>query len=230
MLGKRRALLINGKTDATTGVGEDMAQQVMVGQLPVLLAPQAQSVCIVGYGSGVTTGAVLTHPVRDVLTIELEGAVAEAAPYFDADAGKPLADPRHRLLIEDAGTYLRSTRNEYDVIISEPSNLWIAGMADLFTRDFYETAASKLKPRGIFCQWVQCYQTSPATLRTIFRTLVRTGYSGPITFESFSSAVVDPALSTALAVWRNLWSDSVDLARSARRFIETELEAAGRER
>lgn len=188
--GKRRALLINGKTDATTGVGEDMAQQVMVGQLPVLLGREARSVCIVGYGSGVTTGAVLTHPVRDVLTIELEGAVAEAAPYFDTDAGKPLADPRHRLLIEDAGTYLRSTRNRYDVIISEPSNLWIAGMADLFTRDFYETAASKLRPGGIFCQWVQCYQTSPATLRTIFRTLATRFPKGQLFFVDGSADLV----------------------------------------
>jgi spermidine synthase len=128
--------------------------------------------------------------VRDVLTIELEGAVAEAAPYFDTDAGKPLADPRHRLLIEDAGTYLRSTRNRYDVIISEPSNLWIAGMADLFTRDFYETAASKLRPGGIFCQWVQCYQTSPATLRTIFRTLATRFPKGQLFFVDGSADLV----------------------------------------
>ena len=188
--GQRRALLINGKTDATTGVGEDMAQQVMVGQLPVLLARQAESVCVVGYGSGVTTGAVLTHPVRQVLTIELEGVVAEASPYFDADAGKPLADPRHRLLIEDAGTYLRSTRNRYDVIISEPSNLWIAGMADLFTRDFYRTAASKLRPGGIFCQWVQCYQTSPVTLRTIFRTIATRFPKGQLFFVDGSADLV----------------------------------------
>ena len=171
-MGERRALIINGKTDATTGVGEDMAQQVLVGQLPLLFRPEAASVCVVGYGSGVTTHAVLTHPVRDVLTIELEGAVLEAAPLFAADAGRPAEDPRSRILIEDAGTYLRSTRDRYDAIISEPSNLWIAGMADLFTRDFYRTAGSKLHTGGIFCQWVQTYQTSPATLRTVFRTLV----------------------------------------------------------
>ena len=88
----RRALLINGKTDATTGAGEDMAQQVLVGQMPLLLAPDAKDVCVVGYGSGVTTRAVLTHAVRDVLTVELEGAVIEAAPCFSADAGDPLAD------------------------------------------------------------------------------------------------------------------------------------------
>ena len=70
--------------------------------------------------------------------------------------------------------------------------------------------------------------TGSIDFRTIFRALVRIGYAGPITFESFSSAVVDPALSTALAVWRNLWSDSADLARRARQFIDSELDAARR--
>ena len=189
--GARRALLINGKTDATTGVGEDMAQQVLVGQLPlVMLLADGKDVCVVGYGSGVTTHAVLTHPIRDVLTIELEDAVIEAAPQFRADAGDPLADPRSRLLIEDAGTYLRSTRRAYDVIISEPSNLWIAGMADLFTRDFYRTAASKLRPGGIFCQWVQCYQTSPATVQTIFRTLAVRFPHGQLFFVDKSADLI----------------------------------------
>jgi len=187
--GPRRALLINGKTDATTGVGEDMAQQVLVGQLPLLFT-QGRDVCVVGYGSGVTTHAVLTHPVRRVLTVELEGAVIDAAPYFQADAGNPLADPRSKLLVEDAGTYLRSTKERYDVIISEPSNLWIAGMADLFTRDFYHTAASKLRSGGIFCQWVQCYQTSAAALRTIFRTLSTRFPHGQIFFIDSSADLI----------------------------------------
>ena len=70
--------------------------------------------------------------------------------------------------------------------------------------------------------------TGSVDFRTIFRTLARTGYAGPITFESFSSTVVDPALSSALAVWRNLWTDSVDLARRARQFIDNEMDAARR--
>jgi D-psicose/D-tagatose/L-ribulose 3-epimerase len=70
--------------------------------------------------------------------------------------------------------------------------------------------------------------TGSVDFRTIFRTLARTGYEGPITFESFSSTVVDPALSSALAVWRNLWTDSVDLARRARQFIDNEMDAARR--
>jgi spermidine synthase len=63
-------------------------------------------------------------------------------------------------------------------------------MADLFTRDFYETAASKLRPGGIFCQWVQCYQTSPATLRTIFRTLATRFPKGQLFFVDGSADLV----------------------------------------
>jgi D-psicose/D-tagatose/L-ribulose 3-epimerase len=64
----------------------------------------------------------------------------------------------------------------------------------------------------------------------IFRALARIGYGGPITFESFSSAVVDPNLSNALAVWRNLWTDSDDLAAAAKRYIEREWAAARQNR
>jgi D-psicose/D-tagatose/L-ribulose 3-epimerase len=60
-----------------------------------------------------------------------------------------------------------------------------------------------------------------------FGALAEVGYAGPITFESFSSAVVSPTLSSDLAIWRNLWSDSADLAVHAREFMQTELERAG---
>jgi len=188
--GDRRALLINGKTDATTGKGEDMAQQVMVGQMPMLLAPRAKDVCVVGYGSGVTTHAVLTHPVERVLTIELEGAVIEAAPFFDDAAHRPLADPRSRVVVEDAGTYLRSTKERFDVIISEPSNPWIAGVGNLFTKEFYEEAKRRLKPGGIFCQWIQTYSTSPVTLSTIFRTVATTFPKGHLFYVESSGDLI----------------------------------------
>jgi spermidine synthase len=99
-----------------------------------------KDVCIVGYGSGVTTHAVLTHPIREALTLEIEQAVIDAAPYFKAGAFDPLGDPRSRVVVEDAGTFLRSTPHTFDVIISEPSNPWIAGIGDLFTREFYDAA------------------------------------------------------------------------------------------
>lgn len=61
---------------------------------------------------------------------------------------------------------------------------------------------------------------------SFFHALARVGFTGPITFESFSSAVVSPTLSNDLAVWRSLWSDGDDLARRAHTFIETHLAAS----
>ncbi len=60
---------------------------------------------------------------------------------------------------------------------------------------------------------------------TLFRSLKRIGYDGPITFESFSSAVVDEKLSYMLGVWRNLWDDSSDLAAHANDFIRNKIRA-----
>jgi len=188
--GDRRALLVNGKTDATVGSGEDMAQQVMVGQMPLLLAPGAKDVCVVGYGSGVTTNAVLTHPVGKVLTIELEGAVIEAASLFEAAAHRPLTDRRSKLVIEDAGTYLRSTSEDFDVIISEPSNPWIAGVGNLFTKEFYEEARRRLRPGGVFCQWIQTYSASPATLSTVFHTVLTTFPHGQLFYVESSGDLI----------------------------------------
>lgn len=62
---------------------------------------------------------------------------------------------------------------------------------------------------------------------SFFRALDQVGYAGPITFESFSSSVIDPELSIAISIWRDLWTDSEDLARHARAFIGTQVHAAG---
>ncbi len=70
--------------------------------------------------------------------------------------------------------------------------------------------------------------TGTIDFTAVFRALHEIAYDGAIVFESFSSAVVDPQLSTALAVWRNLWSDSRDLAARAKTFMESEWDAARR--
>jgi D-psicose/D-tagatose/L-ribulose 3-epimerase len=59
-----------------------------------------------------------------------------------------------------------------------------------------------------------------------FHALVDINYTGPVTFESFSSAVIAAELSNNLAIWRNLWNDGEDLARHARSFIANHLTAA----
>jgi D-psicose/D-tagatose/L-ribulose 3-epimerase len=65
---------------------------------------------------------------------------------------------------------------------------------------------------------------------SLFRGLGTIGYTGPITFESFSSEVLMPELTTSLAIWRDLWSDSADLATHARGFIDAQLRAVASSR
>ena len=79
----------------------------------------------------------------------------------------PLDDPRVTLHIEDARTLLAHGAGEYGVVISEPSNPWIAGVNNLFTVDFYRRARARLSEDGVFCQWLQLYELSPSTFRSL---------------------------------------------------------------
>jgi spermidine synthase/tetratricopeptide (TPR) repeat protein len=182
---KALSLMVNGKPDASVPPGlqeaipanrepveGDMRTQVLVGQLPLLLAPRAEDVLLVGLGSGVSLGSVLTHPVRQVDCLELEAAVVRGSRFFDAQSGAPLADPRVHLVVDDGRNDLLVRNRTYDVIISEPSNPWIPGAAALFTRDYFRIARERLRPGGIICQWVQLYEMWPQDILAVLRSFM----------------------------------------------------------
>ncbi|HMH49935.1 MAG TPA: fused MFS/spermidine synthase [Candidatus Acidoferrum sp.] len=162
-------LRVNGKTDASTGT--DMPTQLLLGHLPLLAHPEPQSVLIIGMGSGVTAGAVARHPVRRIDVVEIEPAVVEASRFFTHVNNDVLTDPRVNVVIADGRNFLLTTSERYDVIISEPSNPWIAGLASLFSREFFELARNRLKPGGLMLQWVQAYSLPTDDLRMVIRTL-----------------------------------------------------------
>lgn len=166
-----RLLKINGKTDASNGPG-DVATQLLLGHLP-LLATDARRVAVVGWGSGMTVGAVLKHPVEQVDAFEIEPAVIEASRFFEPDNGKPLDDPRVHLVMGDARNELRRGDGLYDLIVSEPSNPWLTGVSNLFTLEFFEIAASRLKQEGVVCQWFHLYGMSEESTRSLIATFRR---------------------------------------------------------
>jgi hypothetical protein len=104
--------------------------------------------------------------------IELEPAVVEASNYFVQENRKALEDPRVRVILEDGRSYLEGRIDSYDVIISEPSNPWISGINNLFTREFFALVREKLTPGGIFCQWLQGYSFTPEDLKMAARTFL----------------------------------------------------------
>jgi spermidine synthase len=163
------SLAINGRTNASDSAF-DMPTQVMLGRLPVLIAPKIDNGLIIGYATGVTVGAMLQSPVQSVTCIELEPATIEASRYFEHVNNHPLQDPRTKLIIDDARTFLRVTPNRYDMIVSEPSHPWVPGVANLFTQEFFELGRDRLSDDGVFVQWVQIYQLSTESLRSVLAT------------------------------------------------------------
>ncbi len=161
-------LAVDGKTDASNR--SDMLTQKLVAHLPLLMHPSPRRVAIVGLGSGVTLGAALSHPVERADVVEISPEVVEASRFFEAENHDALADPRTHLIVGDGRSHLLLSRQQYDVIISEPSNPWIAGVAALFTREFFEGAKARLAPGGIICQWAHTYTISEDDLRSIVAT------------------------------------------------------------
>ncbi len=161
----------NGKVEASNR--HDMPTQILVGLMPVLFhGGEQQDVFLVGYGSGVTVGSIAIAPmVSHVDVVELEPAVYEAADkYFGSFNNEPNKNPKVKRLLGDGRNVLLAGGKTYDVIVSEPSNPWIAGVATLFTREFYQLAKKHLKPDGVFCQWAQLYELGPRNVKMIYRT------------------------------------------------------------
>jgi len=157
----------NGKVDASLG---DTPTQLMVGYLPMLFNPAAKQVLVIGMGSGMTAKAVAAFPVERLEVAEIEPAVIEAARFFAEKNGRIHDDPRVRFIHADGRNHLLAAPRQYDVIVSEPSNPWIAGIGNLFTREYYELAKRKLAAGGVFGQWMQTYAMAPEDLRMVYRT------------------------------------------------------------
>lgn len=164
------SLAIDGKVDASNA--GDMLTQRLLAHVPLLLHPNPKRVAILGLGSGVTLGSALTHPLDAATVLEISPEVVDASRFFDTENHRALADPRTRLVVGDGRTHLMLGRESYDVIVSEPSNPWMAGIASLFTREFFEGAKARLAPGGVLCQWAHTYDISSDDLRSIVATFL----------------------------------------------------------
>jgi spermidine synthase len=163
------SMAINGRTNASDSI-YDMPTQVMLGRIPLLIAPKIENGLVIGYATGVTVGAMLKSPIQSVTCVELEPATVDASIYFNHVNYRPLDDPRMNLIIDDARAFLRVTSNRYDMIVSEPSHPWVPGVANLFTEEFFQLGRSRLNNEGVFVQWVQIYQLSTESLRSVLAT------------------------------------------------------------
>jgi spermidine synthase/MFS family permease len=164
------AFIVNGKIDGNARA--DAATQVMGGLVGALLVPHPTRAFVVGLGTGSTAGWLGAIPeLQRVDVVELEPAVLDVARACAPVNQNVLANPKVNITIGDAREVLLTTGERYDVIFSEPSNPYRAGIASLFTREFYQAVASRLEPGGVFLQWLQTYDVDARTIRSAYATL-----------------------------------------------------------
>ena len=161
-------LRIDGKPDASAYA--DRPTQILLAQLPLMIRPESKDVFCFGMGSGITAGSVLSCPIEQLTVAENCPAVLRAVRLFDPWNHGVATNSRVRIYPEDARTVLKLSPQQYDVIISEPSNPWMVGVGRVFSREFYQLAASRLKPGGIMTQWFHLYEMDDQTLDLVLRT------------------------------------------------------------
>ncbi|PYI79632.1 MAG: hypothetical protein DME26_23040, partial [Verrucomicrobia bacterium] len=161
-------LRINGKPEASTR--GDLSTQYLLAHLPMLARPESKHVFVLGLGSGITAGALLGHPVELVTIAENCEPVLRAAKFFEPWNRGVLTNSVVKTWHEDGRTVLKLSPQQYDVIISEPSNPWMVGVGSVFSQEFYELAARRLKNGGIMAQWFHVYEMSDAIVALVVRT------------------------------------------------------------
>jgi spermidine synthase len=177
--GSYKEIRTNGKTDAAITMSgapsQDELTMAMLALMPLSYNPHAQSAALIGFGSGMSTDIMLRSPnLQRVDTIEIEPAMVEGARHFMPSVQLAYTDPRSHVVIDDAKSYFARGRHKYDIIVSEPSNPWVSGVASLFTEEFYARLAAALNDGGVLSQWLHNYEMDAVGLASIFNAVGKT--------------------------------------------------------
>jgi len=200
------SFIVNGKADGSAR--GDAGTQVMLGLIGAIRQPTPTRSLVIGLGTGSSAGWLAAIPTMErVDVVELEPVVLDVARAARAVNRNVLEARNVHVVLGDAREALLTTSARYDVIASEPSNPYRAGIASLFTQEYYQAAVNRLSDDGVFVQWVQAYDIDARTLRTIYATL----------------GSVFPYVET----WHTLGTDIVLVARR-RPFVESASELAAR--
>jgi spermidine synthase len=175
-----RTIGTNGKTDASIQMGDtspaesDEYTMTLAAAVPLAYKPDAKRVANIGFGSGLTTHVLLGRSsLERVDSIEIEPMMVEGAKLFGERVKRAYQDPRSQIHIDDAKSFFATQSRGYDIIISEPSNPWISGVATLFSDEFYQRIRTHLNDDGVLVQWIQLYEIDLALVASIMKAVDR---------------------------------------------------------
>ncbi len=158
---------VNGHVEATTEP-YDMKLQRMIGHLPALLHPHPQSVLGIGFGAGVSAGTFTTYPSIQKITIcEIEPIIPPLSThYFGPQNYNVMNNPRTHIVYDDARHYLLTTHDKFDIIASDPLDVFVKGTAGLYSKEYFEAVKRHLNPGGMFTLYVPLYESDIKTVKS----------------------------------------------------------------
>ena len=169
-IGDGISFIVNGKSDGNARL--DAGTQIGLGMISALLHPKPESAFVIGLGTGSTAGWIADVPtMKKVDVVEIEPKTFDVARMSTPVNRNVLENPKVNNIVADGREVLITSPEKYDLVVSEPSNPYRAGIASLFTREFYDSVKMRMNEGAIFSQWVQGYMVDTQTVRTIYTTL-----------------------------------------------------------
>lgn len=164
-----RSLSTNGKSDGDTYA--DYGTVGLLAVLPAMLTKKLERAFVIGWGIGTTAGELGSfESVTRVDVAEISPGVLEAAPLFDFATQGATSNPKIHVIESDAYRALMRTDATYDVIVSGPSHVWVAGVEMLYSAEFLQATKAKLNPGGVYCMFVQRYEFDDTGMHIALRT------------------------------------------------------------
>ncbi|HTM43937.1 MAG TPA: fused MFS/spermidine synthase [Polyangiaceae bacterium] len=166
-----RVLAIDGFS--ATSQGQTTHYMEWMGRLPMLLHPNPERALVICFGTGQTANGVRNENPGSLDIVELSAGVFSMAGFFSSNGGV-LHDRRVHPVVMDGRAWLRRTTNQYDVITLEPMPPNFAGVNALYSTEFYQLAAERLRPGGVVTQWLPFHLLSLEDAGAIVATFQRT--------------------------------------------------------
>jgi spermidine synthase len=171
--GKGRRLMTNGHAMSATW---PLSQRYMraLAHVPLLMIDNPERLLVIGFGVGNTTAAATLHPtVNRVEVADLSRNVLNHATFFSSANNNVLKDGRVVVYVNDGRHHLQVQPLEsYDLIALEPPPIGYAGVAALYSEEFYALARTRLKPNGFISQWLPSYQVPTETTLSMIRAFI----------------------------------------------------------
>jgi len=171
-ISSRKYLYFGNTSMSSTSATAQMYMRLMA-HFPLLAQARPTKALLICFGVGNTASAIAKHDtISQIDVVDLNEKVFETAPEFSATNHNVIEDPRIRLINDDGRTYLRLTKEKYDLITSEPPPPMAAGVYRLYSREYYADAKARLTADGLMSQWLPYYQMPPDAVAKAVNTFI----------------------------------------------------------